>query len=555
MTEMDRRRFLLGGLGVAGGLVLASCGSSKGASPSGGRPTIRQDAGIGAGFPSPFGYQFGPAGYGVMINLYDTLLWTDQTGKFLPWLASSYQQSADGLTWTFQLRDNVRWSDGQPFTADDVVFTFEYYTAHQSTLAGATIGVPSIPVRAMAMGPQAVQIRLSQPLVTFGWDVAASLPIAPKHVWSSVNDPRAVQDTKMLVGTGPYQLASYSAAETRYLLNARDDYFLGRPVVKSQPLAPVTDQLTGLLANTLDVGSTPPAGVRPDALGPFRSDPAYGMLAVPASFTSTLRWNLKKGGALADVRFRRACLMAIDRKAMVGRLLGGLGTAGNPGYLYPSNPFYAPVTEQYAYDPAGARALLDRAGYKMGPSGTRQAPDGTPLRFETLVVNTNPAAGELVASYLSAVGVRLVPKPTDTITFFGVIPAGNYEMAVGFDGGPVGDPDLLRKTFASTAAPTSFNASGSGYANPELDALAGQQQITVDPGARKQLVARMQEIIATDIPITALYYSTGYTVWRKSVFDVWETTPEGVDGGPSYNSDKHAFVFGAKTGLKGLPGA
>lgn len=564
-APLDRRTFLRAGLGAAGALALASCAKS---SPGGHRgtslacpvtqpcprPTIRADSGLGAGFPSPFGYQFGPAGYAVVSFLYDTLLWTDNTGKYLPWLASSYHASADGRTWTFQLRDNVSWSDGQPFTAEDVVFTFDYYTAHLPTLAGATLGVPPIPYTATALGTHTVQFKLSAPLVTFAWDVAATLPIAPKHIWSTISDPRKEQDTKVLVGTGPYALASYSQAEATSLLSARDSYFLGKPFVKSQPSFPVADQLSGLLSNTVDVGSTPPAGVRPDALSPFRSDPAtYGLLATPAAFTVTLRWNLKKGGALADVRFRRACAMAIDRKAMVTRLLGGDGVAGNPGFLYPSNPYYAPVSDQYPYDPAGARALLDQAGYKMGPNGIRRAPDGTPLSFPTLVVNSAPAAGELVVGYLKAIGVQIIPTEAATLTFFSVIPTGRYEMAVGFDGGPTGDPDLMRTHFSSKATPTSFNTSGSGYANAEMDALGQQQLVTLDTAARKQIIARMQQIAAADLPLLALYYSTGYTIWRNAVFSQYGNPPEGVDGGPTYNTDKQSFVFGVPVGLKARP--
>lgn len=559
---IDRRSFVIGGLGLAGAAMLGACGSTK-TQTSGGalgctvnqpctRPTIRQDSGVGSGFPSPFAYQFGAAGYYSVVLLYDTLLWTDQTGKFLPWLASSYTTSPDGLTWTFQLRNNVRWSDGQPFTADDVVFTFDYYAAHAATLAAATIGVPPIPVQAVATTPSTVVVRLSSPIATFGWDVAASLPIAPKHVWSSITDPRGAQDTKLLVGTGPYQLSSFSNTEGTALFTARDDYFLGRPFVERLPTAPVTDELQALLANQIDVGGTSPGGVRPDALAPFRSDPTYGVQQAPASFTTTLRWNLARGGALADVRFRQACAMAVDTKSMVTRLLGGQGTPGNAGFINPADPYYTPVP-QYPFDPARARSLLDQAGYRMGSGGVRQGPDGKPLSFELVVTSQSPAAGELVISYLSAVGVKLTPKETDVLTYFSVIPKGSYEMAVGFDGGNIGDPDLLRQHFSSTVAPSNFNTSGSGYVNPTLDRLAQQQLTTLDPTARRPIVNQIQQIVAQDIPILALYYPNTYTVWRRSVFDDWGNVPANVDGGPTYNSDKHSFIFGVTTGMTVRP--
>lgn len=556
---MDRRTFLRTGLGVVGTAVLcAACGKPSHPSTASAacpvtqacaRPTVRQAYGGIGGFPSPFAYVT-PAGYALAVYIYDTLLWNDATGAFVPWLASSYSRSADGLTYTIQLRDNVRWHDGHPFSASDVVFSFDY-TGH---FAGPPrLGVPSIPVTVTATGPLSVEIHLTQPLVTFETDTLATLPIIPRHIWSSISAPAKVQDMAVLVGTGPYRLTSYSATQGTYGYEADDSFYLGKPFVKTvEYLEPAnSDQLLAVLDNQIDGGASPPAGVPPSALDPFRNNPAYGTITYPDGFGTTLRWNLAKGAPFNDVAFRRACVMAIDTKDMVTRLLGGDGQPGNPGYLSPSNPYYDPSVPQYPYDPAAAGHLLDQAGYKMGPSGTRLGKNGKPLQIPLLVTSDAPAAGQLVVSYLGAVGISLIPQEVDTITLFGRLPQGDYDMAVAFDGGATSDPDILRQHFCNPGVDNFEHVQG--YDNATLNAIGTRQLVTVDNASRKQLVNQMQAIIAQDIPLTTLYYATSYFVYRAAVFDQWGTLPPSVGGGPSYNSDKLPFTFGVPTGLKVRP--
>src|SRR5438105_8902222 len=118
---MDRRRFLLASLGGVGALALGACGSS-GQPPTG--VTLRLPQGA-TGFPTPFAAN-ADIGYNQMSLIYDTLLWKDGSGELLPWLVTGFTSSPDNLTYTFELRDDVKWSDGRPLTSDDVVFTFDY---------------------------------------------------------------------------------------------------------------------------------------------------------------------------------------------------------------------------------------------------------------------------------------------------------------------------------------------------------------------------------------------------------------------------------------------
>lgn len=551
---MDRRAFLRAALGASAALALDACTrSGSGAPPSQAlgpapRPTLRVPGGS-FGFPSPFAYNGGP-GYWRVSYLYDTLLWKDSTGALLPWLAGRYERSEDGLAYTFELRDDVRWHDGRPLTVDDVVFSFEYLESHP--VSPLQVAQPHDIAEVRPAGGSKVQVRLDKPFVTFAEQIAGAVPVFPRHVWSGVTDPTGTQDLKMLVGSGPYRLESFSDEQGSYLYVANDAYFLGRPFVKRVEMRPVSDALTSLRAGDVDAGGPDVQGVTPDALAPFRSDP-FGVIDNPAGFAFPLYWNTSKGGALADVRFRQACAKAIDRQDIVRRLLKGNGAPGNPGFLPPGHPFHAQV-EQHGFDPAAANRLLDDAGYRpSGPGGVRQGPDGRPLRFRLVVAALgSPALVELVRSGLRAVGVEVNPEFKDLVRLFAAKLTGDYDMAItlypGPSGpGPMGDPDYLRTIYSSRVG-TGFHAV-QGYANQELDDLADRQLVTFDQDRRKDLVARIQRIVARDVPVLPLYYSTLFFAYRSSVFDQWYYTPGGGFGpGVPEPYNKHAFVTGQKTG-------
>jgi peptide/nickel transport system substrate-binding protein len=542
---IDRRRFLALSLGGVGALAVGACSPASKAAPGGASGvTLRLPDGA-LGFPSPFAAN-ADLGYGQMSLLYDTLLWKDGSGRLLPWLASSVEESPDHLTYTFRLRDGLRWSDGKPLTAEDVVFTFDYY-AKQGTLSPPVIIQPPQGIaKVTAPGPGTVEVVLSDPAVTFSEQVAGALPIIPKHVWSSIDDPGGAQHRKVLVGTGPYRLSSYKGDGGAMLFVARDDYFLGRPYVQRIEDNAIEDPIAPLLSGATDAARG--EGLRDDTLAPFRNDGAFGMITEQGSSTSALYWNMGKEGPLSDVRFRRACAMAIDRQDLVTRLAAGRGRPGNPGFLGPDNPFLAAVP-QYGLDVAGANALLDGAGYRAQGGGIRKAPNGSPLSFELLIDNAAAPLAEILVADLRRIGVELRPKEVELgPQLFGNKFVGAYDMVVlpfpgPGPGGPNADPDVLRLLFSSNVAPSLQAATN--YAKPDFDALAAKQRVTFDDAERKDIVARMQRMLADDLPVLALYYPETVVVFRRQVLDQWYFTPGQF---PSSYDNKQLFITGSKTG-------
>ncbi|MDQ6750252.1 MAG: ABC transporter substrate-binding protein [Actinomycetota bacterium] len=544
--DMTRRTFVASSAGAAAAVYLGGCGGTR----APGARTVRL-AGNGFGFPSPFAYIAGP-GYVQMSYLYDTLVWKDASGRIIPWLATRFERSRDGLTYTFELRRGVAWHDGRPVTAADVAFTFSYF-ARQSLgplLVAQAFGVKG----ARATGSHTVEVVLEIPAVTFLESVAGALPIIPKHVWSTIRDAPRAQDPRVLVGSGPYRLASFSPGEGASLYLANRRYFLGPPFIRRIELRPVDDELSALRAGEIDVADTPAEGVARDALATFASDPAFGMVQAAGSFTFPLIWNIGRGGALADVRFRRACALAIDRQAMVDRVLGGNGQPGNPGFLPPGNPFHVPV-EQYGFDRRTAERLLDQAGYRRSSTdGPRHGPDGRPLRFRIVTGNAPvPPVLDLLVGGLKAVGVQLSPQAVDLPTLFGLTRQGSDDIALTLYPGPGGtapdgDPDTLRTFYSSQIKERLQGAQG--YRNPEFDRLAGEQLVAHGEGERRRIIARMQHLVARDLPALPLYYPNLYNVFRKRAFDRWYYTPGGVASGVPTVFNKQVLVTGNRTGLR-----
>jgi peptide/nickel transport system substrate-binding protein len=557
MTIILGRRTLLKAMGgMAGAAVLGSACNESRQTSADGRPIVRVKSWTSLGYPGPYTYTGNP-GYWRMSLLYDTLLWPDSTGKQLPWLAKSHEASEDGLVHTLELRD-AKFDDGRPVRAQDVKFTYDYYTGGDKAWTPLLIGVPRPGIDVRVLGERKVEFRLDRPDPLFVQHVLGSMPITPEHTFAGITDPMGTQENKVLNGSGAYRLTNRSLTQDYEAYDAKDDYYLGTPFVKRIEMVTTTDDndLNALLIGALDAGNSQTEGVRNEALDPFREDPVkYGMVERAAGFGFPLFFNLAKGGALADLRFRRACLHAIDRKDLVDRLLTGNGVIGNPGWLPPSNAFYEPDVPQYPFDPVEAERLLDEAGYRRKGGGLRTNPDGSPLRYNLHIAEQmNVALAELVGNGLQKVGLDIGLKRIDLIGTVGLKIASTYDLLVTpYPGpapvGPEMDPDLMRAVYHSKPSNAGTLVNAGGYENLEVNRLLDEQSATYDVEKRKRLVSQVQKLVANDLPVAMLYYAKWFFVYRRDVFDQWYYTPGGFALGSPDGYNKHAYIVGRKVGL------
>ena len=486
------------------------------------------------GHPSPFGFNRGP-GYMRASLIFDTLVWRDESGETIPWLATDWALADDSLTWTFSLRDDVTWQDGEPFTADDVVFSIEYYLANPGT-AWFMSQVDQIESVA-ANGDYEVAITLKQPFAPFLQTTAESLLVFPRHIWEGVDDPRAYTEPDAFIGTGAYRLVEYSEAEGAYLFEAKPDFFLGSPYVQRIEFLPTSDNLLALLNH--DIAAFDQfGGVTDEMLAPFQEAP-YEIRTAPGEWGMFLYFNLDAETPLRDVRVRQAIAHAVDREALLERVVFGFGEVGSMGFLPPANPFYNVDVTDYPYDIERARSLLAEAGY-----------DGAPieLAYSTDWIMASPRVVEIIEDGLSEIGLNIEPVVMDQASIDAAAVEGNYEIGVFGFGGLGGDPDQLRRSFA-TDSPTRGFSRALGYSSAAFDALANTQVGMTNPEDRLNAIHDMQAILAEDSPVLPLYYTARVVVFNAEVFDNWYYTPGGCGGGIPMPYNKHQFIVGLPTGL------
>lgn len=498
------------------------------------------------GFPSPLTFYPRGPGYIMTSFCFDTLVWSDNTGNLTGLLANSWEQSSDGLTWTFHLRNNVKWHDGVPFNASDVVFTYNYVKGKSAiSPTGSGWYTTDVIENVKVLDDYTVQIKLKEPYAPFMQQVAAVIPIMPEHIWKDVSDPTKYTDMKAAIGTGPFILEDYNREQLSYKYSANENYFLGKPVIDTLIFVKSADPVM-----SLKVGDVDEAGLTLDQVQALNDSDNMKIIEGPGYSIYRLRFNIPANSILNKTDVRKAIYYSLDCEDIQKRVLHGGGIAGNPGYVPPYSNWYNPNVTQYAYDPAAANKILDDAGYdKKGSDGIRLTSEGKKLEFQLLYTTgqgltsqQNQRIAELVQSYLKDVGIGVVLKPGDMKTVDGLVNAGNFDMAI-YSHGTSTDPAKMLNYFPEST----------GWNNTEFLSLANQQMSTLDEKERKALVDQMQVLIADNVPTIPLLYKNVYCACNQDKFDGFFYTPGGVGGGVPTEYNKLVFIYGKWNGQSTAP--
>lgn len=504
--------------------------------------TIRLAASTqGGGYPTPFASVRGP-GRLITTFMFDTLAFPDVTGQPKPWLAKSWETSPDGKTWTFRLQDKATWQDGQPLTADDVVFSFDYDLKGPGAATGIAQGITYID-SVTASDPATVVITLNSVRPSFLSDITGPFGIAiiPRHIWGSVTDPAHFQGDQALIGSGPYRLRQFDVTTNTFDFVANDAFYLGKPKVQELQLVQVGDPLLALQRGELSAASAGNTVIPQSQFDDLSKQ--FQLLTAPGEFNVALFFNPGAGFPYDQVAFRQAIAYAIDRQDMVKRLVGGRGVPGSAGALGPGNRFLNGSLPDYAFDLAKAGTLLDQVGLKDGNGdGVRDNPNGSPFVISLLTTSADNPQAELVLEYLRAAGLKVEITSVDQPTSDARDSAGDYRMAIVHFGGLSGDPSGLASRFGSKSKSTSFTRVP-GYKNPTFDQIAAEQATTLDPARRKQLADQMQAILANDLPQLSLYVPEQIAFVDTKVFGGWAYTPGCPPCGASMN--KRMLVTGS----------
>lgn len=440
----------------------------------------------------------------LLTLLYDTLTWKDEHG-IIPWLAGKWAISADGRDYTFTLTPNARWQDGPPLTADDVAFSFDYYARHPYRWTDTTM-VES----ATALDTGQVRLRLRQPYAPFLEDVAGIVPIIPKHVWSNVAAPDTYGGADASIGSGPFKLAEYRPGDGAYRLTANPSYFHGSLTTQQyeQLAVPATTSVQAVQQGQLDVSWGTDASV----IDLFKGDSRLKVLATPPLSVVRLAVNTKRA-PLDSKEARQAIMYALDRARIAQVVTKGPPIVGSAGVIPPETPWYDPGLGSYPFDVAKARALLQ----------------GKQHAIELLADPANREP-ELMQPMLQAVGITLAVKRVDGATRTQLLREGNFQLGLVQHIGIGGDPDFLRRWYSGTEA--NDYAQGSIFHNAQFDQLAREQAVTLDEAKRKQLVFRLQAIVADELPTIVLYYRRFYWTYDRTKFMPMNTWGGLIDGAP-----------------------
>jgi peptide/nickel transport system substrate-binding protein len=415
-------------------------------------------------------------------------------------LAESWEVSKDGLVITFHLRKGVKWQDGHPFTADDVLYTYQVTIDPKTPTAYAG---DFLKVRkAEVIDSHTFRVTYSEPFAPalMSWGSA----IMPKHLLEG-RDIAASPLARSPIGTGPYMFKEWKPGQ-KIVLISNPDYFEGRPYIDGFIMRIIPDMATMFLelrADGIDrMNLTPLHYMRQTENNLFRKNfNKYRYLSFSYTY---LGYNLKNP-LFMDKRVRQAIAYAINRDEMIQGVLLGLGKPAT-GPFKPGTWVYNPNVKTYPYDPQKAKELLAQAGWKDVNKDRVLEKDGQPFTFEIITNQGNEVRGkcaEIIQRRLGEIGIKVKIRVLEWAAF-----VNDFINKRRFDATILGwtiplDPDIYDVWHSSKTGPQELNFVS--YDNAEVDKLIEKGRSTFDQAKRKKYYDRIQEILAEEQPYTFLY--------------------------------------------------
>lgn len=476
-------------------------------------PVVISLAGGDWGFPDPFAHQ--PRKWGSFYTnfIFDSLLYEDESG-IIPWLASDWEVQDAGSKYTFTLREDVKWQDGEAFTADDVVFTFNYFKEKNNTLYNIA-AIKSV----NKLNDYKVEFEMNEPMLLSINKVFEETNIIPKHIWEDVNDPKKYHTTnpkEAVIGTGPYILADYQQEHGIYRFIRNEEFWGGVPRVAEINTVPTSKPVLSLLNGEIAV-----AEITQQDLASIQDKTQFEIIKSPPYKTQWLCFNLENP-ILGDVNFRHAMAYAVDQQEVLDRICMGKGIVGSQGLVPETHPLYNPGVSKYPYDPEKAGQMLDELGYKdTNGDGIREDKSGNALKIQLLTTPKTVRSAELIKNQLSKVGLDLEVKSNETTVIDELTNSGQFQMILQFGGVLLlgEDPDYLRAYFVSQGERWLF--SPYGYNNSRLAELGEKQRTEIDSEKRKAMLFEMQKILSDDIPNFYICGDSVYNAYNKEIYDGW----------------------------------
>ncbi|MFC6006888.1 ABC transporter substrate-binding protein [Angustibacter luteus] len=493
-----------------------------------------------------------------------------------PGLAKSWETSADGLTWTFHVRDGVKWSDGQPLTAADVAYTYTRVLKGETESTNWATYLGSV-TSATAPDAQTVVLKLSQPNAVLP---LLPIPIVPEHIWKSVSEkavktyPAEPKPGQPVVGSGPFRLVEGTAGGSTFRFEKNPDYWNGTPHVDEvdyRVFKAKDPAVQALIKGEVDfVEDIPPLQVKSlqgkpgitahSGISPLFEEIGFNTGAIDTESGKAIGDGMP---ALKDPKFRHALGYAVDTKRIVQNAYQGAALPGDTiiPTAYDNYHWDVPADQAFTFDLAKAGEQLDAAGYKKGADGQRTDPQGKPLTTMRLFARSSDPASvntmDFFKEWLGQIGIKADVTAMDSSKLGDVILSGEYD-AFQWDWYVEPDPDSILSDFTCDQL---GGSSDSWYCNKEYDAMYKQQNGEMDHAKRVDLVKKMQELLFQESPYIVTAYTTIGEAVRSDRFACFQPQPDpgGVwliqYGAHNYSSLRPASEAGDCDGVTSALGA
>jgi peptide/nickel transport system substrate-binding protein len=467
------------------------------------------------------------ASHEVGSLIYTGLIKRDASLNFEADLAESWTVSPDCRELTFRLRRDARWHDGQPFTAEDVLFTHHTMTHPKTPTAYREefLAVDQIE----APDAYTVRVRYRQPYAKSlqSWEMW----ILPRHLLARyVEEGRlreSPQNWQEPVGTGPYRFGELRAGE-KVVLTANRDFYGPGPFISRVVYRIIPSQATifmELKAQGVDSANLTALQYQRQSEYPaFRR--AYRKFRYPSNAYTYFGFNLKDP-RFADVRVRQAFAHAINKRELIEGVVLGLGREATGPYK-PGTWVYNPDVRRYAYDPARARQLLAEAGWSEQNADGLLVKDGQPFTFTIMTNQGNDERkkiAEIIQAALREIGVGAEIRTMEWSSFIKEYVRKRRFEAIVLGWGIGQDPDQYDIWHSSKTGPEQLNVIS--YRNPEVDALLERGRTSCVNAERKKYYDRLQEILAEDQPLIFLYFRDALPAVTSRIHGI-EASPNGI---------------------------
>lgn len=475
-----------------------------------------------------------------------------------PWLATSAAWNRDFTQITFHLRSDVQWSDGQPFTAADVVYTFNLEKQYPSLdtngfwLKNAATGIVLFQ-SVIAPDAYTVVMTFNQNASVYEWFIAAQTPIVAQHTFSKMADPSKDLNSSP-IGTGPYMLQRF--APSLITLTANPHYWQpGLPKIKTLKYPAFVSNTSAELVlndNQIDWAGVAYPNVKQWAAASSTNKYFYAPTNVVALYL-----NLTKA-PFDDVAFRKAVSAAIDRKSIINQGSWGLASPASPtGILVPDNQkFVAPQYSGLQFgsadapsgDIAAAQQILDKAGYQKNASGKYLGKDGKPIAFGINVVSGWTDWDQIVAimvNNLNQLGLTVADNEMQFSQYFSGLQTGQFDAAMSWTTqGPSPYYPLYALLGSVNTASVGQQAASNWerFTNQTVDAALQQYTMAATDADKTAALAPIQKIMVTQMPVIVLYENFGAYDYRTTNFTGWPTASNYYDAGMPYQHPEDARI-------------